>query len=175
MNSKISSDRVVSFSAIFISLLTLVIFIYQTNLMRKQNFLSILPYLSVDTSINHVQGTFTLELKNLGIGPAIIESRKIKNEEKWMDIDFVDFLQNFIQQDSSISIRSTTLTKGTAIPANSSLILIKVFMSPEKFPDFMAKFENLQANGIDYEIIYRSIYDEKWKINSSTDLPIKMD
>ena len=37
---------------------TLIIFIYQTNLIRKQNYLSILPYLSISTSDNSGQLIF---------------------------------------------------------------------------------------------------------------------
>jgi len=57
-----------------ISFLTLIIFIYQTNLMSKQNFLSILPYLQISTSDNKAENTFSLDIKNHGVGPAIIES-----------------------------------------------------------------------------------------------------
>ena len=57
-----------------ISFITLLIFIYQTDLMRRQNYLSILPYMDMYTSANTHDNAFTLGLKNHGIGPAILES-----------------------------------------------------------------------------------------------------
>jgi len=171
---KISTDRIVSVCAIFISLLTLVIFIYQTNLTRKQNHLSILPYLSLDTSINHYEGTLELELKNLGIGPAIIESRKIYYEEKWLDVDFTDFFYDqYTLKDTSISVLSSTLNHGTAIPANESITLIKVYMPKEKLPTFLEWFGNIQE-GMDYEIGYKSLYQEKWKLTAKSDIPMEV-
>lgn len=172
---KISTDRIVSLSAIFISLLTLVIFIYQTNLMQKQNRLSILPYLSLGSYINHDAGTLELELKNLGIGPAIIESRKVYYKDKWLDIDFIDLInEEYIKDDSTISVYYTSINHGTAIPANESLSLVKVFMPKEKFPEFLAWFEHIQEYETDYEIIYKSLYQDRWKINAKSNIPIEL-
>ena len=47
-----STDRIVSISAIFVSLLTLITFINQNRLLQKQAALSVLPYLSVSSSYN---------------------------------------------------------------------------------------------------------------------------
>jgi len=171
---KISTDRIVSLCAIFISLLTLVIFIYQTNLTRKQNHLSILPYLALDSSINHYEGTLELELKNLGIGPAIIESRKIFHEEKWLDVDFVDFFyEQYTLNDTTMSVLSSSISHGTAIPANESITLIKVFMSKDKLPAFLEWFEGIQ-DGMDYEVVYKSLYQEKWKLTSKSEIPVEI-
>ncbi|MBT8310320.1 MAG: hypothetical protein HKO72_01275, partial [Flavobacteriaceae bacterium] len=67
-----NSERVVSFSAMFISLLTLFIFIKQTNIIERQSRLSALPYLMVETSNNSEDNTFEIEIVNHGVGPAII-------------------------------------------------------------------------------------------------------
>lgn len=172
---KISTDRIVGISAMFISLLTLVIFIYQTNLMRQQNYLSILPYLSLDTSINHYEGTLEFQLRNLGTGPAIIESRRIYLDNKWLDVDFGDFLEEqFIKNDTTISIQSASISRGTAIPANESITLVKVYMPKKKFPNLLEWFTKVQEDGVDYEVIYRSLYQEKWKININSDIPIEL-
>ncbi|MBT8223808.1 MAG: hypothetical protein KJN96_11640, partial [Eudoraea sp.] len=53
-----NSDRILGLSAMSISFITLVIFIYQTNLMSKQNYLSILPYLQLSTSNDSENNSF---------------------------------------------------------------------------------------------------------------------
>ena len=75
---KWNSERILSLSAMSISIMTLVIFIYQTNLMSKQNDLSILPYLQVSTSNNSEGNSYLLSVQNHGVGPAIIESVKLQ-------------------------------------------------------------------------------------------------
>ena len=71
---KWNSNKILGISAMSISFLTLIIFIYQTNLMSKQNYLSILPYLGISTSNNPANSNYTISLDNFGVGPAIIES-----------------------------------------------------------------------------------------------------
>ena len=67
-----NSERILSLSAMSISFITLIIFIYQTNLMSKQNYLSILPYLQLSTSNDIEKNTYTLSIQNYGVGHAII-------------------------------------------------------------------------------------------------------
>lgn len=69
-----NSEKLLSLSAMFISFFTLIIFICQTNLISKQNYISILPYLSVTITENRATDTFEFNLENHGVGPAIIES-----------------------------------------------------------------------------------------------------
>ncbi|MEL7162471.1 MAG: hypothetical protein AAFN92_17065, partial [Bacteroidota bacterium] len=53
-------ENIVSISAICVSVLTLLVFIYQTNLIRQQQFLSVYPYLSLGS-----MGTGSLKYKYL--------------------------------------------------------------------------------------------------------------
>ena len=70
---KWNSDKLLSLSAISISFITLIIFIYQTNIMSRQNYISIMPYLDLSTTNDVSDYHFELNLKNHGVGPAIIE------------------------------------------------------------------------------------------------------
>ncbi len=81
-----------------ISFFTLIIFIYQTNLMSRQNYLAILPYLSISTSNNPVDNTFSLSIDNFGVGPAIIESITAKHKGESFDLaDFNDEVLTFLK------------------------------------------------------------------------------
>ena len=59
---KWNSERILSLSAMSISFITLIIFIYQTNLMSKQNYLSILPYLQLSTSNDSEGNKYSLSI-----------------------------------------------------------------------------------------------------------------
>ncbi|KEO72274.1 hypothetical protein [Anditalea andensis] len=84
-NSKFwkDSNRLLSFSAMFISAVTLFILIYQTSLAtkqfdleQKQQLASVMPYLLVATSYMS-EDEFTVTVENLGIGPAFIKNVQV--------------------------------------------------------------------------------------------------
>ena len=75
-----TSDRIVSFSAISISLFTLIVFARQTSIIEKQSRLSALPYLNMEAGYNPDEDFITLTLNNYGVGPAIIEEMNISYE-----------------------------------------------------------------------------------------------
>jgi hypothetical protein len=117
---KIKSDNRLSFSAIFISICTLMLFLYQTNLIRKQQFMSVYPHLSLQN-----EGSFTNNykyiLKNDGIGPAIIKSVQVKTKANEIYEDLLTFVVDRIikKQDSTIGFYYTNIYPGLLIPAES--------------------------------------------------------
>lgn len=127
-----NSEKLVSISAMSISFITLLIFIYQTNLMRRQNDLSIMPYLDISTTNDLEKATFELNLLNHGVGPAIIESVRLKYQGQQYDLKaFENSLFAFLKSQrpilDSVSVISTsTLDPGMAIPANTSYNVFSV-------------------------------------------------
>lgn len=178
---KWNSDKIVSLSAMSISILTLIIFIYQTNLMSKQNYLSILPYVQISTSNDKANNTFSLDIKNHGVGPAIIESVIIYYKDEKHDLrDYDNNLYNYLKSEmkvlDSVNFFSTsTLDRGIAIPANSNYNVFKVFESEKDYDLLTSSLENLIKQGLNYEITYRSIQDERWIIHSNSEGPLKLD
>ena len=79
---KWSSEKILGLTAMSISFITLIIFIYQTNLMNRQNHISILPYLDMATTENKEENRFELNLRNHGVGPAIIERVTVRYKGK---------------------------------------------------------------------------------------------
>ena len=178
---KWNSDKIVGLSAMSISVLTLVIFIYQTNLMSKQNYLSILPYLQISTSNDKAESTFSLDIKNHGVGPAIIESVIIYYKGEKHDLrEYDNYLYNFLRSevpvlDSIKFFSSSTIDKGIAIPANSNYNVFKILDSEKDYDLLTSSLENLLKQGLYYEITYRSIQDERWIIHSNSEGPQKLD
>ena len=179
--TKWNSERILSLSAMSISFITLMIFIYQTNLMSRQNDLSILPYLQVSYSANSELNTYTISLKNHGVGPAIIESALLEYKGKRYQLeDYNDDLYGLLAQLApsldSIVIKSTsTLNKGIALPANTTYILFRVYDSPEAYRIITENLYRLENEGLSYEIVYKSIQGERWVIKTDSEGPEKLD
>ncbi len=177
---KWNSDKLLSLSAMSISFITLMIFVYQTNLMSKQNYLSILPYLSISISNNPADDTFKLELENYGVGPAIIESVTCIYKDKKYDLsDYGDELFTFLKAkapelDSIKSISYSTLDKGLAIPVNTAHSILEVVDSSSDYLLIRNALGRLLEEGLHYEIVYRSIQDERWLISNNTRGPEKL-
>ena len=71
-----TTDRLIGISAMIISILTLLIFIFQTHIMYKKSKLSVKPSLYISPIFKDDGTTYTLEhyVTNKGLGPAIIQS-----------------------------------------------------------------------------------------------------
>lgn len=174
-----NSEKLLSFSAMTISFITLLIFIYQTNLMSRQHNTSIMPYLEISTSTSSETYSFKLELENHGVGPAIIESITMSYKGEQHDLrDYDNHLFNYL---SSIwpdferikAFSSATLDRGMAIPANTSYHILQVKDSMD-FNTFVPGLEQLLNNGLEYDIIYKSIQGERWRIDELSEGPEKL-
>jgi len=177
---KWNSERLLSLSAMSISFITLVIFVYQTNLMRKQNYISILPYLTFSTTNDLASHTFELKLENHGVGPAILESVRLTYQGKSYDlVEYENQLFPFLvtlepELDSIQMVNYSTLNKGMAIPANSGYTVLSVSQSSKNYQLLLQHLTKLEEEGLKYEIIYQSIQDERWRIYTDSQGPEKL-
>lgn len=175
------SEKALSLSAMFISFITLMIFIYQTNLMRRQNYISILPYLQISTSNNAEHHVYELNLKNHGVGPAIIEKVTMQIQGQSYDLadyenDVLTFLQAVAPKLDSISNYSnSTLNRGIAIPANTTYNVFRVYDSEQDYLLVRQTLDSLLAVGLDFELRFKSIQDEHWVIRPDSDGPLRVE
>lgn len=87
-----NSDKIISLSAFVISIATLLALMYQirlsgeqNELVRKQQYASVLPYLAIQVGTNNGSELFRLTLKNNGVGPAFIdEIRVVYNSQTYV-------------------------------------------------------------------------------------------
>ena len=178
---KWNSEKILSLSAMTMSFITLLIFMYQTSLMKKQNYLSILPYMSISTTDNLENHNFELNLHNYGVGPAIIESvTMIQGDEKY---DLKEYNYNFLEfllkqapaLDSLKNYSASTVERGLAIPSNSEYNVFSVSKSPADYVLLRSNLNLLLSEGLNFEIIYRSIQNERWMIHRTSEGPTKLD
>ena len=178
---KWNSEKLLGVSAMTISFITLIIFIYQTNLMSKQNYLSILPYLSLSTSNSPVDNRFSLSIENHGVGPAIIESITIKHKGEVYDLsefnnEVLTFLKAKVPELDSLKVFNySTLDKGMAIPVNDSYNILEVKDSKEDYLLLRNSLYKMLEEGLYFEIVYRSIQNERWMITNDSEGPKKLD
>lgn len=170
-NSKWNSDKIVSLSAIFISLLTLGVFVYQTNLIRKQQHMSVYPFLGYGVG-GAGTGNNKLIMNNTGIGPALIKKIDIQYKDK--KFNYIYELANyFSEQDSSLQMQYSDITEGMLISINDS----KVLMATHN--DLEDKLYNLLTDDFDLIVEYESVYGDRWKVTSKDQpgfgMPVKID
>lgn len=157
-----------------ISMLTLYIFVRQTNLMETQNHMGIMPYLVFDTSQNGEINTFSIDLVNYGVGPAIIESTVILFNGKSYEMKLEEFFRENIpemERDSVIVTSYSSIRAGVAIPINGRRNIMTVGGGEKSYKKFLGIFYSIQSQKFEYQIKYKSIYDDYWKITSKTNAP----
>ncbi len=170
-----SSDKIVSISAILISISTLIVLIFQTRIMREQQRLSVLPHISI---YNERTGTpeFQIVMVNNGIGPAFIEAVNIKYDDQDFDQGLTVFLaENADGFDTLKNVLYSDIYRGQMIPAGQKIPLLEVDNSQESSNALSRMLGQLMRKGFDLEIVYASIYGEKWKINGETVAPEKIE
>lgn len=178
---KLNTDKIIGLSAMLISLLTLIIFIYQTNIIREQSRLSVTPRIAFNTSLDTPDSIsiFSYFIVNKGLGPAIIESIEIVYNEKRYKLDFQDFVKNVFPKfnDYGNVIQNMSLESGVTLSEKESLKFFTFKFKAEKTEAFF-KYLKVKQNGklpFDIEVIYSSIYGEKWKVNANQNgHPIKL-
>ena len=174
-----NTDRILGLSAMLISLLTLIIFIYQTNIMREQSRLSVAPRLSFNQLEHSNDSIFTYrnQLINKGLGPAIVESVTIIYKDARSDLRFSDFFDKFFPryQEFATMTSDTKLSKGSTLSPGEEVNFFTItspIRSAEAFREYMQSDEDILP--FDIEVIYKSIYNERWKMLLSKDELIEL-
>lgn len=165
-----TSDKVASFSAVLISLGTLLVFVYQTALIRQDQHMAVYPYLNM-TNQNTGSGQYKFVLKNEGIGPAIITSVKITSPDKKVYHDFIQYVDDVFGDDDSVNYFHSNLLEGVMIPEKETVYLIQTGDNKESTG---RKLRNLlNADQLKFEIEYQSVYGDKWVLYSDNNIPQK--
>ena len=169
----INADRLVGVSAIIISLCTLAIFVYQTDIIREQSRLSVKPRISFTSSQSQKDTLiqFRQIMQNKGLGPAIIDSMALIFKGEYYELDIDAFLpENFPEYTRYGRLtQSTSYVKGTTLrPGEPS-----TFYTFQAFPSTLAELGAYmeipedQDTPFDFMVIYTSIYEEEyWQLNT---------
>jgi len=168
-----TTEKVMSTSALFISVISLMAIMYQSYLAREENTLiqkqqsaSVLPYLSQWNS--NINNRYKLIIGNKGVGPAFI---------KKVDIVY-DSIHNFNNTDDlfihisetnpgldSLNIITSTFKKGYVLPANEIIELINI-SGETGVKEFLSV---LSTKDIKLSIEYEDVYATRWRISTEDD------
>lgn len=149
--------------------MTLAVLIVQTNLIREQQRMSVLPYLSLGNE-GFGSSNFKYQLRNNGIGPAFIESVTIFYQDSTYNMDLPIFLYNHVEGfDTLQSISHTNLRPGHLIPAGSILALLQV---NGNLAEAQSLVTILSEESLEMEIVYENIYGDRWLLDTKSISPV---
>lgn len=181
-SKKVNTDRILGISAMAISVLTLAIFIYQTDIMRVQSKLSVKPRLDFTTNQggNDSIITFQQVLENKGLGPAIIDSIYFKYNGKIFTLDSEKLISTELPKllDYGYLSQHATLGSGTTLAPQEERSIYTYNLPVTKLDSVFAYLNvGPEDDGpFEIEVIYTSIYeDELWKVTSNNSKPIRID
>jgi hypothetical protein len=182
---KLNADRIVSVSAIIVSLATVFLIIYQTNLMRQEQKSSVMPslmigYGSSNDTLNNILNE-RIWIENRGLGPAFIQKILVKDSLGKHEGDLYNYFEVINSNKNAVGIRR--VFPGLIIPKNEGMTLYQkysdsaskvtlgnYFQYPYE-PSNLSKIENHSAVIIIY---YTNIYDDEWKIESHSSVPTEV-
>ncbi len=182
MKLTFNADRIIGLSAMLISLMTLFIFLYQTNLLREQSRLSVRPRLTFNKNINKLVTlnvsdstnstliNITLSLRNDGLGPAIIELNKVVDKNSQYDIlTFFDTVYPKLKE-YGVFTQLTELELGEAIPASETIDIFSYQYDVTNENKINAYLNISESYVLPFDILieYSSLYKEKWMVKSNT-------
>lgn len=165
-----TNDKILSTSALFISVISLVALIYQSYLAREENKLnqkqlsaSVLPYLN--QWFSDYDKTYRFVIGNKGVGPAFIEDVEIVLDNN-IKFDNSDDLFKYIFKNNkaldTIPHFTSTLIKGFVLPANEKIHVLEVPYTTNS--NFIR--QELSKSNIQYKITYKDVYGTKWLLSN---------
>lgn len=170
----LESNRILSLTALFVSVSTLFILVYQTHLSNKMYYLeeqalktSVLPILEITTSANE-DVTFQLDILNQGIGPARIKSIYILYGDSVYAMDWYALISLYINphitaDQSPWSVMYSNIFPGRIIQTGEKVTHIRA-NNPETASQMYGLFlRNSDRVPVNMAITYTSVYeDETW-------------
>ncbi len=172
-----TADKIMSTSALFISVISLIALLYQSYLAREENKLtqqqqsaSVLPHLS--QWFSNTSGGFKVIFGNKGVGPAFIKEVKLEMKDTtFYNTDhLVNHMLKTIKKKDSILIPASTSTfsDGYVLPANETIEIIII-----KRPEHIRVFRKFLNNSdLEYTITYADVYGSEWTLsNKESDSP----
>lgn len=154
-----SPELVVAVLAVVIGVCTMIVYIYQANIMSKQIQAATWPYVEIVYSSTSNQ--FAINVKNKGAGPAIVKKALVRLN----DVSYPDTQKNIDSVASLVSGERHILSSYTNV--NNRV------MSPGEVINFIevsdstsvaALLKGLRKQKVSLVICYCSVFDECWTV-----------
>lgn len=140
--------------AVLVSFSTLFVYIYQSNLMKQQQKMSVWPYLTHGLSWG---GDYlTINLLNKGIGPALVKSVSIRDGDN--ELEGMQNIMDLVPDTLQTGFNYSSIYPGLVLMAGEEL---RVFHVTDT--DVSRYLLNLITdNRLTLEICYESVYGDSW-------------
>ncbi|UUC20832.1 hypothetical protein NOV18_10250 [Pseudomonas asiatica] len=155
------TDDVPAIASGIIALLALFATVYQSHLSRKHNRLSIRPHLAIHGEEGD-DCTFTVIIRNDGLGPANIEDLKIYRDGKKLDASGEHLITKAFEGLEKCELKSLeAISPPFILPANHSIKLATI-----GYDESIDSIDEHLENILRLEIPYTSSYGEKFKLDT---------
>ena len=172
-----TTDKIMSTSALLVSVISVLALLYQLSLAREENELirkqqsaSVLPYLQFENVYN--VSAFSIYLTNKGVGPAFVKSVSFSiNDSIQFDNStsaLLYIMKMKISEGDSINYAgSMTITKNTVVQPSEN---IRVFEISSKSSDDFSGVNSFK-NHIDntppsFSVVYEDVYGNQWELSN---------
>ena len=141
-------------TAIFVSFCALAVSVYQSIILRNQQYASVWPY--IEPSVKYSNHSFEFFIQNKGTGPAIIKDVSLSLDGKEMD-DYQQFIKDLLREERyrSISIASA---ENSVISANEELQMLGA-----ELPDSLTISISDFTSRASVKVCYCSIFGDCWQ------------
>lgn len=164
-----NADKFVSLAAMVVSVGSLFVIIYQTNLIRTQQYASVLPYLRMGSA--NQKESVEIQITNSGLGPAFIKDIRMQYKGQIYHKGLFYMYREFFAE-NGIEIFTNDISVGDVIPANETIVLMRVSKDLQSIYDFIKYLDDEDTK---FAIEYASVYDERWELNEQSNVPVKLD
>lgn len=176
-----TSEKLLSLSALLVSLGTLMVFIYQTRLIQIQQYRSVYPHVLLSNAY-YPSLNYQYIMVNNGIGPAIITQIEVRDTLGNTYESLNDYLTAYWKLEDSIWIYNSDIYVGRLIPAKEKVVLYglhdeeatqKMGLPPNTLAGCEKLHELLTGGLMEVQITYESIYGETWVVSNHYPIPEK--
>ncbi len=152
----------IAFSAIFVSMATLFVYMYQARIMQNQLHTSVWPY--IEWLYNNANNEFSISVENKGIGPAIIHDVSMKLDQQAMGSNS-ELFKKLLGSSNFNFVNSTV--EGRVLLPGEKVEMVHVFdKEAARAIDSLLLWTN-SPHTFELEICYCSVYDDCWKTNGT--------
>ena len=184
---KINSDRIVSLSAMVVGIGSLIVVLYQTQLMRQSQHASALPYLMI--ALHSSQDYVGIMVSNDGVGPALIRDVRVEQPGRVVEGDAYDFYTSAHPDSGRLSVER--VVPGRLLPAGASARLLSLTGDAPARSAFLGEIlRSFDITGVPRSwyglagadhpgsavltITYESVYGERWRVRSDRAVPERL-
>ena len=172
-----SAEKIMSISALCISVISVIALFYQLSLAREENELirkqqsaSVIPYLQFENIYN--VRAFSIHLINKGVGPAFIKKVSFMTKDSVKFDNSTSALLHIVREKNSkdhlISYSgSITVKENTVLQSGESIRVFEISSTSNDVLTGVENFKNHMNNTPpEFSILYEDVYGNQWELTN---------